>query len=393
VYGGAEFVPACLDSAARLPGLNDTVDVLVLDDCSPDELWSLEMRARCADLGLAHYRSPRNLGIPRNMNLAFRRAMSSGYDNVIIANSDVVFPAALVSGLNAVAEGDPSIASVTAWSNHVSAFSLTNSDPERYVASEAAVDRVSGILESRFGAMAVDLPVGVGFCMLVPTRIVERVGLFDPVFGRGYCEEVDWCLRARLLGLRNVLAPAVFVYHLGNATTKTVGMLEESQTSVPLNDAIIDLRYPEYRKFLRQHDQSRELEQIRNDAERALVLEPARERGYVVAASWLDHDDGLGDLARFVVEPSGSRSGLRGFHRGFEARFNLSDENLLDELERLTGSLPTRITISDRGWRSDALAEQARLRSVPCVDAYDYPELVGRPDRTEDLIRAEPRPA
>ena len=393
VYGGADFVPACLDSAARLPGLNDTIDVLVLDDCSPDELWCLEIRTLCADLGLAYYRSPRNLGIPRNMNLAFRRATSGGYDHVIIANSDVVFPATLVSGLTAVAEGDPSIASVTAWSNHVSAFSLTNSDPERYVASKAAVDRVSDVLESQFGAMAVDLPVGVGFCMLVPVPMVHRVGLFDPIFGRGYCEEVDWCLRARLLGLRNVLAPSVFVYHLGNATTKTVGMLEESQTSVPLNDAIVDLRYPEYRKFLRQHNEARELERIRNDAQRALVLGPAREHGYVVDASWLDHNDGIGDLAKFVIAPSGSWTKLRGFHGGFEASFELSDENLLSGLEQLTGSLPTRITISDRGWRSDLLAEEGRLRSVPSIDAYDYPELVGRPDRSEDLIRAEPRPA
>ena len=56
VYGGADFVPACLDSAARLAGLNDTVDVLVLDDCTPDELWSLEMRTLCGDRGLASMR-------------------------------------------------------------------------------------------------------------------------------------------------------------------------------------------------------------------------------------------------------------------------------------------------------------------------------------------------
>jgi glycosyltransferase involved in cell wall biosynthesis len=62
VYGGEEFVPACIESVARLvvPG---EVDALVLDDCSPDEEWSLGIRAQCAALGVGYYRSPRNMGI------------------------------------------------------------------------------------------------------------------------------------------------------------------------------------------------------------------------------------------------------------------------------------------------------------------------------------------
>ena len=57
------------------------------------------------------------------------------------------------------------------------------------------VDRVSGLLERHFRGRAVDIPVGVGFCMLLPVSMVDAVGLFDPIFGRGYCEEVD-CARA-----------------------------------------------------------------------------------------------------------------------------------------------------------------------------------------------------
>ena len=66
------------------------------------------------------------------------------------------------------------------------------------------IDRVSLLLESHFVGRPFDIPVGVGFCMLVPVAIVHEVGLLDPIFGRGYCEEVDWCLRAKEFGYRNV---------------------------------------------------------------------------------------------------------------------------------------------------------------------------------------------
>ena len=91
VYGGAEFVPACIDSLAGLlvPG---EVDALVLDDCSPDAAWSDTIRVQCESVGVGYYRSPRNMGIPRNMNLALLHAASAGYDYVAITNSDVVFP-------------------------------------------------------------------------------------------------------------------------------------------------------------------------------------------------------------------------------------------------------------------------------------------------------------
>src|SRR5690606_15107546 len=147
--------PACLDSAARLPGLGDTVDVLVIDDCSPDAAWSDEVRAQCERLGLGFYRSPRNLGIPRAMTLALRRGEDAGYDHTIICNSDVVFPSNLVSGLTAVAASDATIASVTAWSNHVSSFSLENDVPERHCSSQEQVDRISRLLEAHFEARAV----------------------------------------------------------------------------------------------------------------------------------------------------------------------------------------------------------------------------------------------
>ena len=373
VYGGAEFVPACIESLAGLlvPG---EVDGLVLDDCSPDAAWSDTIREQCESSGVGYYRSPRNMGIPRNMNLALLHAQDAGYDYVAITNSDVVFPSNLVPSMVSTAASDPTIASVTAWSNHVSSFSLENIDPTRTLGTRAGVDRVSALLEHHFGGRAVDIPVGVGFCMLVPVPMVDAVGLFDPIFGRGYCEEVDWCLRAKEFGFRNVLAPSSFVYHIGNATTKSVGVLEHWETSDPANEAIIDVRYPEYRTQLVEWDRASTLDDLCAEATTELVLRGAREFGYVVEVAAIPRQD-RHDQARFVLSPDPTERTMFATQGGFETSVRLDGPPVLDQLEAWIGTRPQALVVRDRSPRARDLSEAAAARDISVIDTYSYPQL------------------
>src|SRR5207248_9225574 len=75
VYNGQDFVPRCLESARRVMDHTDGAGVLILDDCSPEPGWSDKLRELCDSLDIGYYRSPRNLGIPRNMNLGLLRAL------------------------------------------------------------------------------------------------------------------------------------------------------------------------------------------------------------------------------------------------------------------------------------------------------------------------------
>ena len=224
---------------------------------------------------------------------------------------------------------------------------------------------MSILLEAHFAGRPVDIPVGVGFCMLVPVAMIHEVGLLDPIFGRGYCEEVDWCLRAKQFGYRNVLAPSAFVYHIGNATTKTVGILEHWETSDPANEAIIDLRYPTYRDDLVEWDERTTLEEPATEAVTELVMDGAREFGYVVEVAAIPRRFEQHDRARFVVSPDRRRRRVHATQGGFEVEMRARRRLGARSLERLIGGPPEAVVVRDRSAQSHELVELSHGRGVP----------------------------
>jgi len=374
VYDGRAFVPACLESAAGARVGHRDVDVLVLDDCSPDETWGDELRAVCESFDFGYYRSPRNLGIPRNMNLALGRAMSGGYDYVFVVNSDVVMPLNMVNAMIRVAESNAGVGSVTAWSNNVSVYSLPNQDDTGALRRPDVVDWVSTELEREFGSTALDIPTGVGFCLMIPVPVLAKVGLFDPVYGRGYCEEVDWCLRSRARGFRAVLAPSTFVFHQGSGSTVDAGMLDHKATTVAEHEHIVDLRYPWYRADVQAFLDSGVLEPYLSRAVWSVIFRAAARFGYDLEATWVPGPY-AGDRVRIVVEPDGRSSIADVQFRGFRLALSVPGGDLVAQLKDVPGKPPEHITVHDRGLFVDQLAAEWG-HSVPFEDLCRYPQRV-----------------
>jgi len=373
VYGGAEFVPACIQSAAGLRAGPNRVDVLVLDDCSPDVAWSEDIERLCASLDVDYYRSPRNIGIPRAMSLAMSRAMAEGYDYVLIANSDVVFPLNLVTATVRLAAANPDVGSVTAWSNNVSIFSLPTASP--FIRDQDVVDWLSYQLDAEFGDFGLEIPTAVGFCMLVPTPVVERVGLCDPVFGRGYCEEVDWSRRAAALGYRSLLSPSAFVFHLGGASTLAAGVLSGGSSTVAEHERIVNFRHPTYRADVDAFVRSGTLAPVIDRATRAVVLEASRRWGYHVEATSLRASAAPG--VPFLVFPTGDDLVFVGHYGGFAAEVAVAaDGDPAGALVEILGRRPDRVILFDRGRNADRVAQAEWGPDVVVEDRHRYPQRV-----------------
>ena len=181
------------------------------------------------------------------------------------------------------------------------------------------------------------------------------LGSMDPVFGRGYSEEIDWCLRSHGLGYRSVLAPSCFVFHAGSGVNKVEGLVGGAGDLAHAHQAIIDAVIPSMAR--RSVRTGRLLFRVnwKDRGLRAMVLGRARERGYRLDVGWLSARPGDEHSVRFVIAPEGENLRVRGSYLGFEATFEIGPEGVLQTLQDLVGSPPFEIRIHDRGTNAQDL--------------------------------------
>lgn len=294
-YNGRSFARRTMESIARLQHADFDLDVLVLDDASPEPGFSELLAHVSEETGAVYYRSPRNLGIPRNVNLGLATAQRLDYDYVVISNSDVIYAQNALQVLFDVATTSPQAASVTAWSTNVDPYSIPNG-AELYAETQPVADLIGATLAATFGSSTLEVPAGISFAMMVPVSVLDTVGLMDPVFGRGYGEESDWSARAVNAGYQHLLAEGAFVYHAGRGSTLAAGVVIKDDIADWSNQRIVDHRSPLFRWSVDGFLRSGQLEQAQLMAVRALISRAASESGYAVidaSQDWQDVDEAV----------------------------------------------------------------------------------------------------
>jgi hypothetical protein len=311
------------------------------------------------------------------MNLGMLRSVDSGYDAVILLNSDTILPANLIPALIRPLIEDDSISSTTAWSNNSSVYSIPNTDPDHLAERPGIVDWISERVDEEFDGQAIPIPSGVGFCMALPTAKIKDVGLMDPVFGRGYSEEIDWCLRSHTMGFHSALAPSCFVYHAGSGITKVEGLVGDGDRLVHAHQAIIDQRYPLYTSQLIALSASSIIDGMRERGLNRIVITAAREHGYRLETSRLHQQPGDMETVRFRIDPDGAAPTIVAAYEGFEATFAVGEGGVLPTVTSIVGKPPSEIRIFDRGPLSKQIeAEVGTADDISVVRRSPYRERV-----------------
>jgi len=165
--------------------------------------------------------SAKNLGFAAGVNLGLRHAE----DHILLLNSDTIVPRQWLSRLLAVLLDDPSRGAVGPVSNYVSGIQQIETPP---LTSTDEINRLSDGLYARKGTSVRATQRLVGFCMLVRDEVFQRIGPLDERFGIGNCEDDDYCFRILRDGYRCCVAEGCFVFHYGNRTFQSLGVIDES---------------------------------------------------------------------------------------------------------------------------------------------------------------------
>jgi hypothetical protein len=78
-----------------------------------------------------------------------------------------------------------------------------------------------------------------GCCMLIKREVLERTGLLDPIYF-AYCEDIDFCLRAKKSDFKIIYVPTSTIWHKVSASTK--GQFNATKAYLKYRNTIILIR-------------------------------------------------------------------------------------------------------------------------------------------------------
>ncbi len=240
VYNGKIILSRCVTSI--LAKTNYPFKLTIVDDASPDQEFQHYLSSLEKDHRITVIHNPKNLGFVGSVNVGMRQSSN----DVVLLNSDTEVTTGWLKSLRACISTHLRVASASPLTSYGSIFAIPRMCTDNPLISgynpEAMANLVQTCTERRYP----EVPTTNGFCMYIRREALNQVGFFnEKLFGRGYGEENDFCMRAKEAGWMHLADDATYVFHLGNKTFS-----DEKNELIIRNRKILDSLYPYYTKMV-----------------------------------------------------------------------------------------------------------------------------------------------
>lgn len=216
LHDGGDALAAALASVLAEVKAQPEARLILVDDGS-----QRPETAACLNACVAQ--APDQVQVLRNataggFTAAVNRGLAAiGQGPVLLLNSDIWVPAGTLARLRAHLD-DPEIGTVTPLSNSAGSVSLLGPGLLAPMPPPAICDQLAAAAARLNPGLAIDVPCGNGFALLISEACLRAVAPLSTVYESGYYEDVDLCLRASRLGWRHLAATDCFVGHVGSVT-------------------------------------------------------------------------------------------------------------------------------------------------------------------------------
>lgn len=254
VFNATKEVKLCV--ASVLKNLDKKSRVVIVNDKSTDAdllkyFKSLETKDRVT---VIHHK--KNQGFVGSVNTGMSYSKKN---DVILLNSDTIVTSNWVEKMRVCAYSSDVIASVTPLSNNATICSVPNFGVDNEIPKGFSVNSFGQLIERVSLQSYPSIPTAVGFCMYIKRSVLDIAGLFDKkLFGKGYGEENEFCLRTRELGYEHVLDDTTFIYHSGSASFTD----ERRKERVKIGMQKINKLYPLYEQEIQNFLENQPLKAI-----------------------------------------------------------------------------------------------------------------------------------
>lgn len=258
IYNGFEFLAPLFTSI--LEHTYSSYRLILINDYSPDPRVDEFLQTFIADNGHAipiiYLNNEENLGFLQTVN----KAVAHTENHFVLLNTDTEVPPYWLERLMEPILHGERIATTTPMTNSgtICSFPQWLDDNPIYRNLDVSfIDRFFSYVS--FEKNSISVLTGVGFCMGVNKEVYHSIGMFDEVFGKGYCEENDWCMRAIEKGYKNSIVPNLFVYHKHGGSF----LSSEKQAFIENNLKILWKRHPSYNQLLQSLIEKNPLKEMR----------------------------------------------------------------------------------------------------------------------------------
>lgn len=199
VWNNLELTKSCIDSIIE----NTDIDyrLIIIDNASDNETKKyLE--------GLKDKEGPRILLVRNENNLGFIKAVNQGMriseaPYVCLINNDTIVTKGWLGEMIKVANSSPQIGLVNPSSN-----TLGQKPDKKREPVEAYAERLK-----KGDVSFTEIGSAIGFCMLIKKEVIDKIGVFDEIYGMGNFEDTDYSRRAIKEGYMCVRAHRAYVCH------------------------------------------------------------------------------------------------------------------------------------------------------------------------------------
>lgn len=245
VYGDWSSLKVCLGSLKK--HLPDNHSVLLLNDCGPeaDYLEEKILKSINNKKNFIYKRNDKNLGFVKTCNRAVFELDKTDND-ILLLNSDTKVTKDFYSHMQNVLYSEEKIGAVTSRSNNATVWSVPMN-------SRFAHHRFLSYLFYRIIKHTLPekyiTPTIHGFCVLIRRSVIEKYGLFDEIYGKGYAEENDFSMRIMRDGWKCAVANYSYVFHY---ESRSFGN-KKREEQIAKNAKILLERYPEYDQLIQKY--------------------------------------------------------------------------------------------------------------------------------------------
>jgi GT2 family glycosyltransferase len=206
-WNGREVIVPCIESLRRIS--RPRLDIIVVDNGSTDGSADI-VRERFPEVELIE--NGENLLFARGNNIGIERALEKGGNHILLLNNDTEVDEDFAEAMIGPFE-DRSVGIVGPKIYY-------HDDPERIWFGGGEFVPLLGIPRHRNirkleGSVSQGDPMTQwvsGCAMLIRRKVIEEIGMLDPSY-KIYCEDVDFCLRAKGAGWKIRYESRAVVWH------------------------------------------------------------------------------------------------------------------------------------------------------------------------------------